>query len=309
VKTILSLSGGGIRGLLSAIWLDELEVRLGRPLRDVVAVWAGTSTGAIQACCLASGRFMADELVGFYREHGAGIFQRNWLTPVRYLLGAKYPHAYLEQQLRKYLHDGRGRLLTLDEGTAPVLCEAFDVNVKRPVTLSSWDFPSMTMLDAARASSAAPTYFRPHLVSYRGNGQKNALIDGGLECNHPGADAYAWLRQKEPGATDIAVVSIGTGKRTRVLSNQRALRMTLLGWAKESLAIAMHTERTSNMLAAALQQRYAEIDCELVDGASDDMDDASPKNLEALEHLARAHVARHPAQFDRAVEILKKGMA
>lgn len=302
MNIILSLSGGGIRGILSAVWLAELEERIGKPLHEVASMFAGTSTGAIQACCLVTGKYTAAQMVGFYRHHGAGIFQKNWATGFRYLMGAKYDHAYLEETLQNYLQE-RGHYLTMGEAKKPLMCEAFDVNVKRPLTLSSWDTPNLPMWQAARASSAAPTYFRPAVISV--NGGRSSSCDGGLEANNPAADAYAQLRARNPKADDIAVISLGTGKRTRYTSDETAAKWNLLQWVPEVLAISMHTERIGTMMSAALKEKFVEIDCELIEGASDDMDNASPENMEALERLARVHIARQPESFDRATQLLK----
>src|SRR5689334_7449795 len=95
-RKLLELDGGGIRVVLTLSILAAIEKQLGQRLCDYFDYIAGTSTGAIIAAGLAKG-MTVDELIGFYRENGPGMFQRT-----RFLerLNSLYTNGALEQQLK-----------------------------------------------------------------------------------------------------------------------------------------------------------------------------------------------------------------
>jgi hypothetical protein len=270
-------------------------------------LFAGTSTGAIQACCLASGRYSAAEISQFYTEHGNTIFPpaNSLLKWGRWWLGAKHDHRPLEGLLQKFLIDADGKVLTMQDAVKPVICETFEWSSDRPIRLSNWEHPGMPMWVACRASSAAPTYFRPADVSLNGQ-EPVCLIDGGMDCNNPGVDAFAHLVLTDHVPdSDIAVISIGTGRPRRFTSTREIMGMRLIQMLPKIFNTAMSTERTSQQLRV-LGDRYVEIDCDLPDGISAAMDDGSPEQMQSLAQVAAAHISRHPEQFDRAVGLLEK---
>ncbi len=120
---ILSLDGGGIRGLFSAAVLAAIEEDLQTSIAKHFDLIAGTSTGGIIAIALGLGLSPA-EIVSFYEEHGPRIFSnplgirwlRQWVAP-------KYPVAALEGALRAILRD---RLTCTDLGRQQTIGEYSD---------------------------------------------------------------------------------------------------------------------------------------------------------------------------------------
>ena len=129
---VLCIDGGGIRGLIPALVLAEIELRTGRRIAEMVDFVAGTSTGGILACALTrpgpDGRplFSAEELAGIYVEEGPRIFHRSLLKRILSVEGwvdERYDDEGLDAALERYLGDG-----TLSEALTDVLVTAYDIH-------------------------------------------------------------------------------------------------------------------------------------------------------------------------------------
>jgi patatin-like phospholipase/acyl hydrolase len=115
---ILSIDGGGIRGIIPALVLAELERRAGKPVAELFDLIAGTSTGGILACGLTipgdggRPRWHAEELVALYEKEGPHIFDRSLLkriTSLEGIIDERYPNRPLHDVLRRYFGDARLR--------------------------------------------------------------------------------------------------------------------------------------------------------------------------------------------------------
>src|SRR5687768_18078831 len=128
---VLCIDGGGIRGLIPALVLDEIERRTGRRIADMVDLLAGTSTGGLLACGLARPgaggrpRYTAAELADLYVQEGPKIFDRSLvktITSVGGLADERYDDAALEDTLARYLGDTR-----LSGALRDLLITAYDI--------------------------------------------------------------------------------------------------------------------------------------------------------------------------------------
>src|SRR5680860_1310623 len=108
---VLSIDGGGIRGLIPALVLAEVERRSGRRVWELFDLIAGTSTGGILACALcAPNPLPAEQLVGLYEDEGPAIFDRSVRQRIRSgegLLDEKYGADALERALERFLSEKR----------------------------------------------------------------------------------------------------------------------------------------------------------------------------------------------------------
>jgi hypothetical protein len=241
---ILSVDGGGIRGVIPALFLAQLEALLGDALRgapaETVARWrgvesprvadcfhliAGTSTGGLLAAGLTStgpdGRpkLTAAEAANIYTAHGPAIFHSSVIERVEQgfgLTAPKYPLA----QLRAALEDPSvlGDSLLKDARTG-VLILSFDTSVPGLRYFTRWGqpgagstpaAPGQTMVEVALATAAAPTYFDPETLG------SSRLIDGGVYAGNPAlaAISLALRRTDEPiprTPRELFMVSLGTG--------------------------------------------------------------------------------------------------
>ncbi len=179
---ILSIDGGGYRGLFSAHILHRMEDAWGINWCERFGMFAGTSTGSIIASGLASG-MSAGHLADFYMQHGHSIFTKRFRSRLDLL--KIFTSRYSSKTFRSLLDDVLGST-TLGEVSVPLILPAVDVgNGCVHVFKSKYaeDFvrdPGVKLSDAVLASCSAPTYFDPHLVD-----GKYQLVDGGLWANNP----------------------------------------------------------------------------------------------------------------------------
>ncbi len=311
---VLAIDGGGIRGVIPAAVLAEIERRTRWTVPELFDLVAGTSTGGIIALGLTAPgedgtpRWRASDLLELYRREGEHIFSRSvWqrITSVEGVLDEKYPADGLEAALTKYFGDAR-----LRDALTPVLITAYELELRKPFFFRSrravadpaYDFP---MREAARATSAAPTYFEPPQLVNEADGERYALVDGGVFANNPSMCAYAEILSEHRDA-DALVVSLGTGQLNRPIHYEDAKDWGLLGWARQVFNVVLDgvSDTTDYELEQLLgPERHVRLQIELI-GASDDLDDASPENIANLEAKARELIAAQDADIDRVCAAL-----
>jgi hypothetical protein len=312
---ILSIDGGGIRGIIPALVLAEVERRADKPVAELFDLVAGTSTGGILACGLTvpgddgRPRYSAQELIALYEEQGAHIFSRSLLKRVSSLEGIideRYPHKPLDEILERYFGETR-----LRDALTRVLVTAYEIERRTPWFFRSerakadaaYDFP---MTEVARATSAAPTYFEPERIAVPGSTTDYfALVDGGVFAVNPGMCAWAEARALQLPA-DAVVLSLGTGSLTRRIPYQEAKDWGLIEWARPVLDIVF--DGSSDVVDYELGQvlgpgRRFRLQTTL-ETASDDMDDASPDNIRNLRLEGENLIARESDQLDAAIALL-----
>lgn len=226
-KVLLSLDGGGTRVVGTIAILREifkaLEAELGRPVKveEVIDLIGGTSAGGIVALMLASGKTPQQSL-DLFIKHAPAIFSVDWvrwLMSANCLLGAKYPTKGFEKILKQTFGDE-----SITDVKIPVFVTTYCRNVDEFKLLDSEDskeFPGLTKVQAALATSAPPTYFsRQTLNSIKG---KLSCEDGGVGANDPGElvltkarhnPQYMMMKMAKtmPPAQTYILISIGTGK-------------------------------------------------------------------------------------------------
>jgi predicted acylesterase/phospholipase RssA len=315
---VLALDGGGIRGVIPATMLAEIEKRTGKRIAEMFELVAGTSTGGILALGLTiphpndptRPRYTAQELVAMYAEKGHLIFSlslgRRLLTLFG-LFGSKYAVRGLDQTLRAYFGDSR-----LKDAITEVLITSYDLEKRDSWFLARHkaransavnDFP---MVHVARATSAAPTYFRPERLA---TDPPTAMIDGGVHSNNPAM--CAWVEAvKLHGEQDILVVSLGTGQVKTPISYRTARAWGLIGWVRPLIGIFMDGvagtvdhELTWPLTPKDGQPRYFRFQADLPPGMGS-MDDTNPERIAALEQQARLIIDHNDKQLDELCELL-----
>ena len=311
---VLCIDGGGIRGLIPALVLAEIERRTGRRMAEMVDLIAGTSTGGILACGLTrpgpDGRplYSAEELAGIYVEEGPKIFHRSLLKRIFSVGGwidERYDDDGLNAALERYLGDAR-----LSQVLRDVFVTAYDIEDRfafffrsaRARNDPTYDF---LLTQVARATSAAPTYFEPVEVTDVAGARTYPLIDGGVYAVNP---SHVRLRRRRPRGPrdDLALMlSLGTGSHTRPYTYEQARGWGQLGWARPVIDVVFDgVADTIEFEAGTLMgDRYMRLQDHL-ELASDDLDDASEKNMKALAAEAAALIAASGPELDRACAIL-----
>jgi len=322
-RFILSIDGGGIRGLIPALVLQELEGRLRKlgknePLYRYFDLIAGTSTGGIIAAGLTIPKptdakqpaCAAADLVRLYEETGPKIFDQSLFNKIRSLDGfaqERYAAAPLEAKLRELLGSRR-----ISEALTTLVLTAYDIENRKAAFLTNGPQlgdkvqPDYLAWQAARATSAAPTYFEPaYIENLRSkNREHSAFIDGGVFANDPGMAAVIEGKKQGWHEDDLFIVSLGTGRHILPIHYEDARNWGVVGWILPShgtpiISVLMDGEASTvsyqlGMLFNKPPRRYLRLDCDL-NAASDDLDDAREINLLHLradaDNLIRAESA------------------
>ncbi|CAN1814653.1 Patatin-like protein 1 [Linum perenne] len=262
--TVLSIDGGGVRGIIPGVVLAYLESKLqeldGEEVRiaDYFDVMSGTSTGGLIATMLAAPNenkrplFAAKELVPFYIKHSPKIFPqtggvfRGIVNLWKALTGPRYDGKYLRKLIRTTLGDSK-----LHQAVTNMAIPTFDIKKLQPVIFSSYQVEKQPTLDAQLAdicisTSAPPTFFPPHYFKNQdsqGNTREFNLIDGAIAANNPTLVAIREVTKeimKNPGGFSIKpveygkflVVSLGTGsnKTEEKYNAQIASKWGVISW-------------------------------------------------------------------------------
>ncbi|KAB1214662.1 Patatin-like protein 2 [Morella rubra] len=268
VVTVLSIDGGGVRGIIPATILDYLESKLQQldgpdaRLADYFDIIAGTSTGGLVTTMLTSPNkdnrplFAAKDIINFYLQHSPKIFpqksQKSFVSSLASLVGSmmrpKYDGKYLRSLTNGLLGD-----LTLKQTLTNVIIPTFDINHLQPVIFSTNDAKlndskNARLADICISTSAAPTFLPAHDFETKdaeGKPRSFNLIDGGVVANNPTMMAMSQILKEilmqNTEANDIKpmeyskrtlVLSLGTGvaKHDAKYSATRASKWGLLGW-------------------------------------------------------------------------------
>lgn len=262
---ILSLDGGGIRGLLTAIVLEELERKLQvhNPtalLKDYFDIIAGTSTGSLIACAISQG-LTASQIKNLYLNNAAQIFPQYKLIINsiinRIRLGFSQPifdGKGLNEVLRKEFNINFGTL------QKPTLIISYDTYNRQSVVFKNTkiEHRDIPVWEICRASSAAPIAFpafvmqNPEFIEdWRSNGYEIPdggipLIDGGVVANNPAlcaiAERISWndklpnnpkfadLIPQQVDTKNIIVASFGTGKYVKKIGLTEAKEWGIIEW-------------------------------------------------------------------------------
>lgn len=337
---ILSIDGGGIRGIIPATIMVELEYRLqlksGNPdarIADYFDMIAGTSTGGILTgiylCPNENNRpkFTAVEALNLYLENGKEIFQMEFLSNVAKLyvvFNEMYPKKYIESLLEKYFEN-----IELDDLLRPCLITAYDIRNRKAHFFNSVDAKggkniyNYKMKDVCRATSAAPTYFEPAKIESL-QGTDYTLIDGGVFVNNPTLAAYSESRtirfSKEigpnkpdcPTAKDMLIISIGTGTVKTPYHYDKIKNAGLIAWLPMVIDIMMsgnsetvdyHLKKMFNTLSPKDEKDYYRLEPALQDSSSE-MDDVTDNNIKNLHEAGLYFIAKNDKLLDEMVDKL-----
>ena len=214
---ILSIDGGGIRGIIPTVILREIERKTGKHISELFDLVAGTSIGGIISLSLTTPNsegkplINTDKMLEIFVNNGKDIFKSEFKDKVKNLGGLideAYDASGLVNILKTHLKD-----TPLSKTLVPVMVTAFELRRYIPYTLKSWDeLNDFERWFAGRATSAAPTYFEladgTNLL-----GSPFSFVDGGVVLNNPAVASYAEAKLLYPDATNILMLSVGTGEK------------------------------------------------------------------------------------------------
>jgi len=235
MKTILSIDGGGIRGIIALACLVQLERREGRPASELFDMVAGTSTGSVIAAGLALG-MSARGLLAFYKDLSRQAFQKlPWWKVLSNLGNHRYSNEFIARTLieiggEKRLNDLPVDILITGKNTRTSRTDFFVRD--GPGNAGLWG--TLRLMDAVLASIAAPTYFPAHSAEV--GGQRYTWVDGGVgvagnPSYHAAVEALYYSDGRYPEG-ETRMLSFGTGRHPHSIDARRA---NLLQWARWSL--------------------------------------------------------------------------
>ncbi len=259
-KRILALDGGGIRGAITLGYLERMEKMLQKRhnnlnfrLCDYFDLIGGTSTGSIIAGGLAIG-MSATEIKELYNKLGEKIFSRK--VGIFKRLSYKFQIKSLEKELKKIFGD-----MTMSSDR---LKTGFCVITKRADTGSTWPVfnhpdgkyfkytKNYLVRQVIRASTAAPTYFKPEILDI-GNGENGAFVDGGVSMhNNPAFQMFLLATLKsyhlnwKTGDENLMIVSVGTGEWENKESIDMVTDNKLWDWAGGVISMLMRDATSTN---------------------------------------------------------------
>jgi uncharacterized protein len=326
---VLSIDGGGIRGLIAARVIARLEELVSaeagedRRMADCFHMFAGTSTGGLLALGLTAPdpadpsrpRLSGADLVELYESEGPRIFgdRLHKLLSLGGWIGPKHPEARLERALRKRFGEAR-----LSEALRELLVTSYDMTEPGHHFFKRWrarqsEDRDVSMVDVGVSTSAAPTYF-----SSRGVGGR-ALVDGGLFAANPAVAAVVEAlkrRDTEPhdlSAKDLLVVSLGTGQHETGYRQPQVRGWGRIGWIlprrQDPALIAAfldgQSDAADHWAGVLLGNGYFRFQIKLP--VSTPLDDASPRALDQLNEAADRLLAEQDERLREVAGRLARG--
>lgn len=292
---ILSVDGGGIRGLIPAIWLSELERVVGLKSSSMFHMMAGTSTGAIITAGLSLPdknrgeipRYAATDIVQLYTTHSDKVFYRRNSIIDFFRTSNKYT-----DEGRKTLFDLYFENTKLSQTLTDLIITAVqsgksttDLFTRRESLVDTTK--NYKLSDVLMCTTAAPTYFPPYTH------ENLAYVDGGVQANNPSMIAYSEAcRNPHINRENIFVLSLGTGDYVPDPLNPNAQRNLLFWLTKKDSILKVIFDgpqnnidsQLNNILGSKSYQRW-----QVWFEKPIALDDFKKETLDNLIEQARAH--------------------
>ncbi|XP_058228459.1 patatin-like protein 2 isoform X1 [Rhododendron vialii] len=301
MATVLSIDGGGIRGMIPGTILGFLETKLqeldgaNARLANYFDVIAGTSTGGLVTTMITAPNkdnrpmYAAKDINNFYLENCPKIFpqssRNNFIAKVKSLFGAvtgpKYDGKYLRSLTKELLGN-----ITINQTLTDVIIPAFDIKWLQPVIFSTDDgkenvLKNALLSDICLGTSAAPTFLPAHYFETKdgdGKTQSFDLIDGGVAANNPTLMAithiskkilmgkFKFVDMKPMESSRMLVLSLGTGapKLAGKYSAAKASKWGRFCWVYDNGATPMfdvYGEASSDMVDIHVSTLFQSLHC------------------------------------------------
>jgi uncharacterized protein len=331
--TILSLDGGGIRGIITCVILKYLEERLQKmhnpnaKLGNYVDFMAGSSTGALITAILlfpdantGKAQYSIQKAFDLYALEGQDIFNVSvWqkiINPFG-LLNEKISQHNLEKSLLNFFGN-----LELKNFIKPCVITSYDMQNRCVKIFNTLDANETTgnfyVRDVCRATTAAPTYFEPAQITSV-YGQQYTLLDGGIYANNPALCALAEVKKipfadilkdpaktNYPNASDVLMLSISTGTILKPYTYDSFKNAGRVKWIQPviDMLLSANSEAVDYQLRQLFssggkrgKKRYYRLHPSLKN-ASSEMDNVKPANIEALIQAGYDYVNKHSNVLD-----------
>ena len=315
---ILSMDGGGIRGINPAFWLYEIERKTNRPISHLFNMLSGTSTGAIIAAGLSvpkpnnnfTPRYTALDLLDIYRTSGKKIFSKDSLRRIPGLdfVVSKYTDAGRRGIFEQYFQEN-----TLDSSLTDIVIPAtYGSVLNKPHLFTTFEakkrksneFLNTKYVDALMATTAAPTYFSHYEIEGR------VFIDGGVQANNPSQVAYKTAIENGIDEKTIHLYSFGTGDC--ILSDvlHKKSFNGKVKWAIDlkDVTISSQSGITDDFMSTTLRGRYTRWQIWMENEIK--LNDYSEETLNKMQEMANEYIEElcfsDTNSFNKLLEDLEK---
>ena len=314
-RFILCIDGGGMRGIVPVVMLQGLEkaIRDNGGTGDIVKYFdlvSGTSTGGLITLALTCDSSIRHEklkdgseqidlnaLLENYLTMGKAIFQANSsLFGLKQLVADKYNSAGIQNLSQKWFGSKH-----MDHAKVPTLIMAYDLSEGKPQMIRSYgDESAYPTWIAARATSAAPSYFSP--CEYAGK----LLVDGGVVANNPALYAYFEAKKLYPECKCFHILSFSTGGVFHTMEKDSA--KGLLSWADHipSMFDTAQKRTTDYVLSNEPDLDYIRIDDPLPEAIK--MDETDPQVLRHMQTVAEGNAESYRDTLDSFAKMLIQNM-
>ncbi|KAM6937221.1 calcium-independent phospholipase A2-gamma-like [Xenentodon cancila] len=311
---ILSIDGGGLRGLLALQTVHRLEALTGKPIYKLFDYICGVSTGAVLGFMLGVLQIPGKECDDLYRKLGSDVFKQNTIVGT---VKMGWSHAFYDSEAwESILKEKMGSHLLVETARNPACPKVAAVStvVNRGLPLKAYVFRNYNLLpgvrshylggcqhqlwQAIRATSAAPGYFQEFTL---GN---DLHQDGGLLINNPTALAIHECKCLWPNTPLECVVSLGTGRFET--SGKNSARYTSLKTKLTNvISSATDTEEVHAMLDAFLPpDTYFRFNPFISEDVS--MDESRLEKLNLLQAEGIRYLERNDEKLHKVARLLTR---
>jgi patatin-like phospholipase/acyl hydrolase len=320
---VLSIDGGGVRGIIPAIVIADLEKRLpkGKKIAECFDIIAGTSAGGILALMLATPgndgkpKYCTNYILNEIENFSKNAFQTSFLRS--FFSGNGTWHVkYSDKNFKKYLEKYFGNT-KLNQVVTEVLVPTYEIEQYKTFFFKSYRAkkePRYNCLikDLAYATSAAPTYFPPmHLTDE--SGRKLTLIDGGISTNNPTAAAVVHALDIYGSNIDLFVVSIGTGTiygaQRHNIRYEDIKTSGIIGWVKKIIPLTMYAPnavidyQVDKIINNGSTKNYFRIQAAL-DKKHESLDNVTDQNISKMKEYGSNLVLNHTKELENIAKII-----
>jgi patatin-like phospholipase/acyl hydrolase len=336
---ILSIDGGGLRGIIPLQIIREIEILTGEPIHKTFDLIAGTSTGGLLTCSLSfsdeksiignTRKFDLDAIQKIYVERGKEIFPKynliwrnfndfkKWLRP-------QFSPTSLNNILIEHFGDSR-----LTSCLKPIFITSYNIHRNLPVYFTTreatlQDEKNAKLVEVCRATSAAPTYFPS--FSFNFDSENIVCIDGGIVMNNPAIGALVevlgnsdYKHYKIDGERldlkDICILSLGTGRIKKNHKSITAHKWGRINWIKPVIDIAtggpvkiVHNQISTIFSSSNLERNYLRMDID-IDEEFSEMSDSSDATLNYLLSETKSQISNNHTLKDKLKRFLDENGA
>lgn len=328
---ILSLSGGGVKGIAELVVLAEIEERTGKSISELFPIITGTSVGGLIGALLTIpkeqgsniAKYSAKDALKIFTDAAPKIFEHHWYDGIKQIFTHKHSQGPLKEILEQHLAE-----LRLDDTTSRLIIPVTDLASKDTevkIFDSQDDYsPHIRVQDVLLATTAAPTYFKPVTNKEYIKGYENqeevlyAYADGGLWANRPAYEALKILKRGHSREENAKILD-----NTMVLSlnfdNDREASSSIpkigfdgvIVWLVKGKLVSRLMQSSEDSSTAEVrvdlpgEDEFVEVKLPITKETSS-LDNSNLQNIEALVAVGLKYIEDHTEQLQKLCDNLVK---